>query len=133
AELVADLADSRDRLDLLDADDGPLTDIRAVLSWSYHSLPPETAHTFRTLALLPGVDADALAISTLCDQPVRTVQRHLTALARAHLVTRTEDGRYRQHDLLRAYALELTRAAEGADAASSAHDRLLEYYTRSAA
>ncbi len=37
AALVAEIADERERLDLLDAGDGPATDVRAVFSWSYES------------------------------------------------------------------------------------------------
>ncbi|MDR2999176.1 MAG: tetratricopeptide repeat protein [Microbacterium sp.] len=131
ADLLAEVRDERDRLDLFDADDGAATDIRAVLSWSYRALGAESAQVFRALGLLPGADVDLLALSALCDLPQREVRRRVEALVRIHLAQRSATGRYRQHDLLRAYAAE--RAAEdGAEAASAARTRLLAFYTRGA-
>ncbi|MFE6995419.1 BTAD domain-containing putative transcriptional regulator [Microbacterium sp. NPDC057659] len=131
AELLAEVCDERDRLDLLDADDGDATDIRAVISWSYRALQPESAQVFRRLGLLPGADIDLPALTALCDMPEREVRRRAEALVRIHLAQRSATGRYRQHDLLRAYAAE--RAAEdGAEAASAARTRLLTFYARGA-
>lgn len=132
-DVVSEIADERGRLDLLDAGEGPATDIRAVLSWSYESLAPEVARVFRLLGLLPGADADDAALSALCACDRRVLRRHLDALARAHLLERSVDGRYRQHDLLRVYAAEVARRVESPRAQVAARSRLLGCYARTAA
>ncbi|WP_172836155.1 AfsR/SARP family transcriptional regulator [Microlunatus soli] len=132
AQLVAELGDQHDRLDLLDAGDGPATDVRAILSWSYRSLPEQAAELFAQLGLLPGADADVPALAALSGTSRSVVRRRLDVLVRAHLIDRSVRGRYRQHDLLRAYAAEL---AEGIDEAprSAARARLLHFYAHAAA
>ncbi|MFE6734328.1 ATP-binding protein [Microbacterium sp. NPDC057650] len=131
AELLGEVCDERDRLDLLDADDGAATDIRAVLSWSYRALRPESAQVFKRLGQLPGADIDLLGLTAFCGLPAREVRRRAEALVHMHLAQRSATGRYRQHDLLRAYAAE--RAAEdGPAAASAARTRLLTFYARGA-
>lgn len=133
AELVIELTDERDRLDLLDAGDGPATDVRAVLSWSYVSLAPESAELFRLLGLLPGADADVSALAALSGTGRTVVRRRLDVLVRAHLVDRSVHGRYRQHDLLRAYATELAELVQDAASRRAARARLLRFYAHAAA
>ena len=130
AALVAEIADERERLDLLDAGDGPATDVRAVFSWSYESLPADAARVFRLLGLLPGRDADAETVAALCDLELREARRQLRILVRAHLVEERPGARYGQHDLLRAYAAELAATQETEAVRSSVRSRLLGYYSR---
>ena len=126
AQLATELEDEHARLDALDAGDGPETDIRAVLSWSYEAAGEGPARVFRRLGLLPGEDADLPAIAALCGEEPRAVARDLAALARAHLVDDL-GGRFRQHDLLRAYAQECA-AGDPARQAAAARRRLLQFY-----
>ncbi|MVQ41939.1 hypothetical protein GON06_07150 [Microbacterium sp. MAH-37] len=128
AELLAELCDERDRLDLLDADDGPTTDIRAELSWSYAALKPEAAQVFRMLGLLPRTEIDLSALAALCDLPERVVRRHAEALVRLHLAHRSEAGLYSQDDLLRAYAAECAAEHDGPGASAAARARLLSFH-----
>ncbi|GGY11243.1 AfsR/SARP family transcriptional regulator [Streptomyces minutiscleroticus] len=115
--LVAELADLRRRLDLLDAGGDPGAAVRTVFSWSYRHLPPDTARAFRLLALHPGPDLEPQVAAALTGTAPETARRLLEALARAHLLQPTATGRYGMHDLLRAYAAELA-AAHDAPAAS---------------
>ncbi|KQZ66987.1 hypothetical protein ASD66_18465 [Nocardioides sp. Root151] len=133
AALVAELSGEHDRLDLLDAGDGPATDVRAVFSWSYESLPAEAARLFRHFGMLPGKDAGLHALAALSDRDANDVRRSLAVLLRAHLITESPARRYFQHDLLRAYAGEGARLLESDDARRAARSRLLGHYSRRAA
>jgi hypothetical protein len=55
AVFAADLREASRVLDPFGGDD-PATDFRAVLSWSYRALGPDTARMFRLLGLHPGPD-----------------------------------------------------------------------------
>ncbi|WP_277208962.1 AfsR/SARP family transcriptional regulator [Isoptericola croceus] len=132
-DMVAELGDIRRRLDVLDPADGAATDLRAVLSWSYTALAPSAAHLFRLLGLLPGVDADEAALVAMSGADRRDLRRRLDALTQAHLVERDRAGRYRQHDLLRAYAHERAWQDDPPEVNERARTRLLEHYARAAA
>ena len=134
AKLVSELADERRRLDLLDAGGDPRTAIRAVFSWSYRRLPADAARAFRLIGLHPGPDMDTLAVSALTGANAQQAADLLRQLARGHLIYPTAPGRYAMHDLLRAYAANMTSAKEGAESdASEALARLLGYYLAVAA
>ena len=127
ASLVAELGDHQRRLDLLDLGDDPRTAVRAVFSWSYARLADLPARLFRFLGLHPGPDIDAHSAAALADEPVDTVRQALEVLARAHLLNRTAAGRYTMHDLLRAYAAELTDRQDSAAGHRAALTRLLDH------
>ncbi len=68
ADVVGQLRDERARLDALSLEDDESAAVRAVFSWSYQTLKPEHAHTFRLLGLHPGVQfgvEDAAALLQL--------------------------------------------------------------------
>jgi tetratricopeptide (TPR) repeat protein len=121
---VPDPRGSRAVLDALDAGD-PATDVRAVFSWSYRALSPDAATLFRLLGLHPGPDFSAAAAASLAG--VRKLP--LDELARMHLVEEHVPGRYRLHDLLRAYAAELATTDPGRDAATA---RMVDHYLHTA-
>ncbi|HET6741983.1 MAG TPA: BTAD domain-containing putative transcriptional regulator [Kribbella sp.] len=125
ADLAVELADAQQALDILDAGGDPQTDVRAVFSWSYHQLPPEAARLFRLLGVHPGPHADVDAMSAMLGADARP---SLTILRRAHLIDEIGPGRYRAHDLLRAYAAELVASQDRADART----RLFEHYLQAA-
>ena len=118
------------RLDALDAGDDARSAIRSVFSWSLRHLPPPAAACFELLGLVPGDDVDAAAAAALVGTDTATARRLLDRLERAHLVQRGHAGRYRMHDLLRAYAAELGARRVDARAATT---RLLDHYARTAA
>ena len=102
-DFVAELDEAR--LDALtDHDD---VDVRAVFSWSYRALDPESARMFRLLSVHPGVDLDVNAAAALAGCSAAQARRLLERLVADHLVQSRTPGRYDLHDLLRAYAAEL--------------------------
>jgi tetratricopeptide (TPR) repeat protein len=133
ADLTGELTDQQRRLDLLDAGGDPRTAVRAVFSWSFRHLEPDTARTFRLLGLHPGDDFDPYAAAALAGCPVDQASRALDRLARAHLVQPSGPGRYSMHDLLRGYARELATAQDGPDGQRVALTRLFDHYLHTAA
>jgi len=125
---VAELADERERLDLLDVDEDPHSAARAVFSWSYRQLSPEAARVFRRCGLHPGREIDVHSVAALVGSDRRAIRRHLDVLVRAHLFEETSHGRFHLHDLLRAYARELAEQDHGR---TEALDRLSAYYLQS--
>jgi hypothetical protein len=127
AALAADLAaGSMDSL----ATDDPHTDVRAVFSWSYAALSDGAARLFRLLALHPGPTLGRTAAASLSGRPPAEVRRLLDELTDAHLVVETAPARYALHDLMRAYAAELSGRS---DDPAGALDRLRGHYLHSAA
>ncbi|HEY0532841.1 MAG TPA: BTAD domain-containing putative transcriptional regulator [Actinoplanes sp.] len=110
------------------ANDDPIADLRNVFASSYRALDADTATLFRLAGLHPGADLGVAAAASLTATPRGDAHRRLADLARAHLVSEAQPGRYVVHDLLRAYARELTGAAERTPALT----RLLDHYLHSA-
>jgi len=138
ATLAAELRDVRERLDALDAGD-PASDVRAVFSWSYRSLSPPAARLFRLLAVHPGPDISFPAAASLAGLAPSGTRRLLDELIRAGLLREHAQHRYVNHDLLRAYAMDLAQAADDessiddgtTDSAAAVH-RALDYYLHAA-
>jgi DNA-binding SARP family transcriptional activator/tetratricopeptide (TPR) repeat protein len=103
-------------------------DVRAVFSWSYRALNPEVARVFRLLGLHPGPDVAIPAVASLAGVSVGQIRSLLAELAQAHLITEHVPGRYTFHDLLRAYAAELTRTTDTDDERHAATHRMLDHY-----
>jgi DNA-binding SARP family transcriptional activator/tetratricopeptide (TPR) repeat protein len=110
------------------ATDDPIADLRSVFSWSYRALGPGAATLFRLAGLHPGTDIGVAAAASLTATPSATAHRRLAELTRAHLLIEPRPGRYALHDLLRAYARELTDAGEREPALT----RLLDHHLHSA-
>ncbi|MBL7253198.1 AfsR/SARP family transcriptional regulator [Paractinoplanes lichenicola] len=115
AALADGLAGTRERWSTLTGDT-PGTDVRAVFSWSYEALSPAAARLFRLLGAHPGPDFTPAAVGHA---------EELAELARASLITEHTPGRYRLHDLMRAYAEELETDPGARDEAAA---RLLDHY-----
>jgi tetratricopeptide (TPR) repeat protein len=131
AALTADLRDARSRLDALDA--GHATaNVRAVLSWSYDQLDPAAARLFRLLGLHAGPDVSAPAAASLAGLPLDEGRRALVELTRAHLLAEHVPGRFSCHDLLRAYAAELTQSSDTEAERRAATARMLDHYLHTA-
>jgi tetratricopeptide (TPR) repeat protein len=126
--LADELADAGTRLDALDTGDAA-ADVRSAFSWSYDRLSRPAARLFRLLGLHPGPDIDASAAASLIGEP--TAAGQLAELTQAHLLA-DQAGRYTLHDLLRAYAAELTLAHDGEPERQQALLRMLEHYARTA-
>jgi DNA-binding SARP family transcriptional activator len=133
ADVTSELADQQERLDMLDASGDRLTAIRAVFSWSVRHLDDEAARGFRLLGLHPGPDFDAYAAAALTDTNLRQARRMLGRLARAHLIQPADPGRYRLHDLLRAYAAGQFAGSGRSQEPKAALTRLFDHYLATAA
>jgi DNA-binding SARP family transcriptional activator/tetratricopeptide (TPR) repeat protein len=129
ATLVGELADLDTRLDLLAADGDPSAQVRAVFSWSYRHLGNDAARAFRLAGLHPGPDLDPYAAAALANATVLQARQALGTLTLAHLIQTAQPGRHGMHDLVRAYARELTTDDEH----HAALTRLFDYYLHTAA
>ncbi|MFV2018662.1 AfsR/SARP family transcriptional regulator [Micromonospora sp. LOL_023] len=132
-ELVRELADQHGRLDLLDAGGDLRTGVRAVFSWSYLNLPDDAARAFRLLGLHPGPDLESHAAAAIIGGRTPDARRLLDLLARAHLVERGHGNRYRMHDLLQAYAVDLAEQQESPMERHRAMTALFDHYLQTAA
>jgi hypothetical protein len=129
--LAGELADARQRWQTLTSDD-PATDVRAVFSWSYQSLPPNAARLFRLLGLHPGPDVAAPAAASLAGITPDEVRPLLAELTRASLLAESTAGRYTFHDLLRGYAIHLADTIDTEEQRRTATGRVLDHYLHTA-
>ncbi|MFC9626161.1 ATP-binding protein [Streptomyces sp. NPDC056930] len=126
---VRELREARPRLDAL-SDGDRRVDVRAVFSWSYRALTPETARFFRCLALHPGPSVSAEAAASLAGAGRAATRRQLRELTSANLLSRDSEGRYVLHDLVRVYGAELVEREQ--DDRPGAETRLLDYLRHNA-
>ncbi len=126
ADLAAELGGER-RLDALDEVGDDHASVRAVFSWSYRSLAPPAARMFVLLGHHPGPSFDPYAAAALADSDLGGAGRLLGVLSRTHLVEPVDAGRWRLHDLLRAYAVDLADRWPRHDV-RTARTRLVDYY-----
>lgn len=128
AELAAELAAARDRLELMDAEG---LSVASVFGLSYRDLTEGQQRFFRCLGLHPGTDIDAWAAAALDGGSPAVAGRHLDALYDQHLITEPARGRYRLHDLIREHAMALAATDPPAER-EAAIGRLLDYYLHAA-
>lgn len=131
--LVRELTDEQRRLDVLQVGKDPRTAMRVVFSWSYGQLPGKAARVFRLMALSPGQDIDAYAIAAVADAMLPEAMNLIDVLVRAHLIQVTAPHRFTMHDLLRAYAVELSAVEDSEEDKQAALTRLLDHYLHGAA
>jgi DNA-binding SARP family transcriptional activator/tetratricopeptide (TPR) repeat protein len=131
--LTGELADLGTRLDQLEVNGDPRSQVRTVFFWSYRHLDAEAARTFRLLGLHPGPSLEPYAAATLTGATLPQARRALDMLARAHLAQPVSPGRYLMHDLLRSYARELSGAQDSCQEQHAALSRLFDYYLDTAA
>ncbi|SDG32450.1 DNA-binding transcriptional activator of the SARP family [Lentzea fradiae] len=128
ADLAGDLANERDRLDLLATGDDEDTAVRAAFSWSYLALKPDAARVFRLIGLHPGAEVSLAAVAALAGVTPSRARALLDVLTGGHMIEEVARGRFRLHDLLRLYATELAATEESAEARAEAVHRLLDWY-----
>jgi tetratricopeptide (TPR) repeat protein len=125
AALTAELRRPSRRLAALD-------DLRAVFSWSYHGLDREPARLFRLLGLVTAPDIALAAAAALAGRPPADTRLLLNELTEAALLAEPFPGRWKMHDLIRAYAGERARDEEPPTERRTALTRLLDHYTHTA-
>jgi tetratricopeptide (TPR) repeat protein len=131
AELAAELRDARGRLDALEAGDA-MTNVRAVLSWSYDQLSEPAARMFRLLGVHPGPDISLSAAASLAGMPRTEAGTALRELARAHMVAEHLPARFTFHNLLRVYAAEAAERHDPEPERRAAAERVLDHYLHTA-
>ncbi|WP_447002344.1 AfsR/SARP family transcriptional regulator [Saccharothrix isguenensis] len=112
-------------------DDDPSASLPAVLSWSLRALTSEQATAFALLAIAPGPDIDLPAAANLTGLPPAAARSVLRALTQASLLDRDTRGRYRMHDLVRAWATDTARELRE-DVRDAAMRRVIDFYTHTA-
>jgi DNA-binding SARP family transcriptional activator/DNA-binding XRE family transcriptional regulator len=122
-DLAVRLADRRRRLDEL----SQALSVRASFQLSYEMLDGERAAAFRRLGSWPVPEVAATTVAAILDVPAERAERLLDELAEVSLVEATTPGRYRLHDLLYDYAVDLYRREEPADARCAIDDRMLRF------
>ncbi|MEU0559843.1 tetratricopeptide repeat protein [Dactylosporangium sp. NPDC006015] len=104
--------------------------VRPVFDWSYQRLSAPAATLFRRLSLAPGPDvgrdAAAALLGEVHGEPAGA-WRALAELTHASLLTEHAPGRFVAHDLLRAYAAELSGTLDDPADRDAATVRLLEH------
>jgi len=130
-ELAAELRDARGRLDALEADDA-VTDVRAVLSWSYDQLPEPAARMFRLLGVHPGPDISLSAAASLAAMTRAEAGAALRELTRTHMVAEYLPARFTFHDLLRTYAADQAERHDSEPERRAALHRMLDHYLHTA-
>jgi len=122
--LVNMLQDAQDRLAEMRVENRA---IDIAFNHSYLDLPAEQQRLFRRLGLHPGSEIDAYAAAALDGIDLAQARRRLDALFNDHLIDEPLPGRYRLHDLIRAYARDLA-SRDDLTSNDTAVDRLLDYY-----
>jgi len=130
-ELAAELRDARGRLDALEAGDA-VTNVRAVLSWSYDQLSEPAARMFRLLGLHPGRDISLSAAASLAGIARADAGAALRELSRTHMVAEYLPARFTFHDLLRVYAADQAERHDPAPERRAAVHRVLDHYLHTA-
>jgi tetratricopeptide (TPR) repeat protein/DNA-binding XRE family transcriptional regulator len=128
ADLAADLATERDRLDLMSAES---LSVAAAFDLSYQDLTADQQRLFRRLGLHPGPDIDVYAAAALDDTSPAVARRLMADLYDHYLLAEPVRGRYRLHDLIREHARALAATDPAADR-EAALGRLLDYYLSAA-
>jgi DNA-binding SARP family transcriptional activator len=130
AAMADDLSDAAVRLDVLSSGERD-TDLRTVFSCSYRALDPPDATMFRLLGLHPTPEFTVVAAASLAGMPVDRARSVLNRLTGTHLLRELRRHRLVLHDLLRAYAAELT-AEEEPCLRRAALQRMLDHYLHTA-
>ncbi|MET8088234.1 tetratricopeptide repeat protein [Micromonospora sp. NPDC005237] len=129
--LVAEATGGEPVLRNFEVDDSE-SDLPTVFSWSYRTLNPDAARLFRYLGLVPGPDFTVAAAASLVGAEAGLTARLMRNLADQHLIEEYCPGRYRLHDLLRAYANDLSEEHETSSGRAAAHTRVIDYYLQAA-
>jgi tetratricopeptide (TPR) repeat protein len=128
---AAALRNVRGRLDALDAGDDR-TAVRSVLAWSYAALGASAAELLRRLSLHPGESIPLAAAASIAGWPEFDAAAQLEELTRARMLVEPAPGRFAFHDLVRAYAQEVTERVDDPAELHAARQRMLDHYLHTA-
>ena len=106
--------------------------VAAAFELSYRHLTAGRQLLFRLLGLHPGTEFDTYAAAALAGVEPDTAEQLLEDLLDAHLVQQPTAGRYRFHDLLHDYAVQLSVDDVTETDRDAATTRLFDYYRHAA-
>lgn len=130
ARILEDLRDAATRWETLSTEEGEA--IRAIFDWSYRRLAPDVAQVFRLVGLHAGPEISLGAAAAAAGLPSRLARRKLYALTQAHLLEPSGEDRYRQHNLLQEYAVDLEGEVDGEAGRRETISRIVRWYTATA-
>ncbi|MFJ9521008.1 hypothetical protein ACIRPK_22485 [Kitasatospora sp. NPDC101801] len=129
AGLAAELADERSRLSRLSVSSAHQErPVSAALELAHRDLPAPAARLYRVLGCLPGRTFDTALAAVAAALPVPQTQDLLDVLESASLLSRTDDGRYRLHELVRLHALETARDTDPPETERQVVGRVAGHY-----
>ena len=126
-ELALELKDSVTPLDSMTTGEDQATDLRYVFSRSYATLSTQGQAMFRMLGLHPGPQIAEATAASMANRSLEETRRILLELDDAGLATEIASGIYTLHDLLHAYARELSEREESEADRDAAIHRLLDH------
>ncbi len=124
--LAADLKPEHARMELAAGE----VVLRHAFDTSYRTLDEPTARMFRLLGLLPRYAINAAAAAATADVGQDEASLLLRNLADAHLIRHQDEHHYRLHELLRAYATDLTKHLDAESERTEAMRRAADFYLR---
>lgn len=128
---LGDIADELDGFGATTATE-TLAAVRTAFSWSYRLLRADARRLFRLIGLHPGPDLTAPIAAALGGLDVARAAAIMAELAQARLAVEHRPGRFACHDLLRAYAAELSERTDPAADRRGAVDRFLTHLVHTA-
>ncbi|MET7708527.1 NB-ARC domain-containing protein [Micromonospora sp. NPDC005413] len=81
-------------------------EVGRVISWSLDDLDDATTKVLYVASMLPSNECTVAVLCLVLDQPRRDCDRSLQALCLASLIDEISPGRYRFHDIMKAYLAE---------------------------
>lgn len=127
-DIVTDLRMRRRAL--LDAGsfgDEATTTLRTVFKYAYDVRSPDAARLYRLVGLLPVTQVTTAAAAALAGLSVDEAETTLDTLVGAHLLDKEGTDRYRQHDLLHLFSVDLAATEPESGRATALH-RLFDWY-----
>ncbi|GLW59067.1 NTPase [Kitasatospora phosalacinea] len=128
AQLADELADERQRLGRLTVQGADTTGVSATLHLAYRDQSKPAARLYRVLGDLPGVSFDSGVVAAAAALDTAASTRLLADLVDAHLVHRTDDGRYQLHSLVRLHAQETARETDPPETERQIVQRVTTHY-----
>lgn len=125
SQLCEMLENTHPRLTVLATESGAVS---GAFELSYRSLPKRLQRPFRLLGLFSGLEMPFDATAALLGRPAQAAANILQTLYELSLIEEVSLGRYRLHDLVRDYTLELCRLRETSSGCNAAIARLASFY-----
>ena len=130
AEVAAELRELG--LEMFDHDTDAAASLPTVLSWSLRHLTAPQRIAFALLGIAPGPDIDLSAAASLTGLSSADARKALRTLEENSLLDRRPRGRYRMHDLVRAYATVTATDTLPEPVRRAALERVVDFYRHTA-